>query len=474
MKDINKLFALIAMVALAFSCVEDDDFSVPDTSQIAIEAPEGTIDIQAIVNQYESTFAGQAPTPITFDENAGFIEGFVISSDEGGNFFRELVIQNDPENPTVGLNVKVDVTPLFTRFDFGRRIYIKLDGLTLNEVNGVYGLGIGDDLARIPASTLDDVILRDEETVTIVPKEVALSALSEADENQWVRINNVQFLDSELGKTFGSEPGDVFDGDRLLQTCDDFFTAPLIFQTSTFSDFKSLRVPNGSGSVDAILSRDFRDEFFVLNANSPENFNFDTTVRCQFDVVACGIASAVGSNTLLDEDFDTGINATATMPAGWTNYIETGTITWESYFNDDINSPGTRASNFQSGDDSSIAWLVTPQIDFDSQTGEVLNFITSNSFSDGSNLEVLFSNNWDGTPAGIETALWLPLGNATIVANEFPFDEFQESGNISLDCVDGIGAIAFKYTGNEADGGGTGGEFNGTYELDDVRINSSN
>jgi len=468
MKNINKLFALLAMLTMTFSCVEDDDFAVPETSQIVIDAPAGTIDLQAVVNQYRTRNA-----PILFGEDAGYIEGYVISSDEGGNFFKELIIQNKAENPTVGVNVKLDVTPLFTRFEFGRKVYVKLDGLTFGESNGVYALGIGEDFNRIQASRLGEYFLRDEETATIVPKEINLSDISQAQENQWVRVVDVQFPNSELGKTFASEQGDTFDGDRLLQSCADFFAAPVVYQTSTFADYKALRLPGGSGSVTAIVSRDFRDDFFVLNSNSPEDINFTPDTRCDFNVVQCGRADAPGPITLLDENFNTGVNNQPTMPAGWTNYIEAGSIRWTTYFNSDRNSPGTRANNFNSGDDSSIAWLITPQINFDAQDGEVLNFFTSNSFADQSSLEVLFSNDWDGTPAGVETATWSAVADATVVANSENFRNFVSSGNVSLDCVEGTGAIAFRYQGSESDGGGTSGGSNGTYELDDVKITSN-
>ncbi|KQC34482.1 hypothetical protein AAU57_03310 [Nonlabens sp. YIK11] len=473
MKNLNKLFAFLAVVAISFSCVEDDDFAIPDLNEVVVEAPAGTANLTTIINQYENTFGGQDPEPITFDETDGFVEGYVVSSDEGGNYFKELVIQNAPENPTVGVNVQADLSPLFTRFNFGRKVYIKLDGLTLGESNGVYTLGIGEDLERIFASEVLNTILRDEETATIVPKQISLSEVSESLENQWVRVSNVQFLDSELGKTFATERGDTFDGDRLIQTCEDFFATPLVFQTSTFADFKSIRVPEGSGSIDGLILRDFRDEFFVLKANAPSNFDFDPTTRCEFDVVACGTANGPGANTLIDEDFNGGVNNTATMPAGWTNYVQAGTVQWESYFDGDRNSPATRATTFRSGDDSSIAWLITPQIDFDAQTGEVLNFFTSNDFADASTLEVLFSNDWDGTPAGVETATWSALADATVVPNSEFFRNFVSSGNVSLDCVDGTGAIAFKYTGNEADGGGNSGAANGGYQLDDVTITSN-
>ncbi len=472
MKNLTRLILVLLAIFFTKSCVEDDDFNVPDTSDVVVEEPLGTINIQAIINQYESTFAGRPPEPITFDENAGFIEGFVISSDEGGNFFREIILQNAPENPTVGVNIQVDVTPLFTRFNMGRRVYVKLDGLTLGELNGVYTLGLGEDLEGIQASRLDEFIIRDEETLEIVPRAVNFEDINESLENQWIQLSDIQFADNEVGRTFASEAGDVFDGDRLLRTCSAFFNAPIVFQTSTFADFKALTIPDGRGTVNAILSRDFRDEFFVLKTNSPESVILDQP-RCDFALISCGLSSSPASNILLDQSFGNGAVGAVTSPAGWTNYIEAGTAQWENYFDVDINSRATTISNFNSDDESSIAWLITPQLDFDNQTGEVLQFITSNGFPDLSTLEVLFSNDWDGTMTGVTQATWEPLADASIVQNEDNFASFIPSGNVSLDCVDGIGAIAFRYLGSEADGGGTNGQSNGTYELDDVRITSN-
>ncbi|WP_194851694.1 DUF5689 domain-containing protein [Nonlabens antarcticus] len=472
MKKLYPLLILLFIVFITSSCIEDDDFTVPVTSEVVLDAPVGTVDIQKIINQYENTFAGRQPIPITFLENAGYIEGYVISSDEAGNFFKELVIQNQAENPTVGVNVKIDVAPLFTRLEFGRRVYIKLDGLTLSEANGVYALGFGTELNGIQAARFDDYIIRDEETVTIVPKELSLSDVSSLHENQWVRLSNVQFADDELGNSFASELGDTFDGDRKLKTCEEFFIDPIIYQTSTFADFKAVKIPNGSGSVNAIVSRDFKDEFFVLNSNSPEDFDFDPAIRCEFQVIQCGIADGPGEIVLLEETFDSEIKNRPTTPAGWTNFIESGTTSWKNYLNEETNNPGTRVTNFGSKDESSIAWLITPQLNFDSQTGEVLNFISSNSFPDGSVLAVLFSDNWDGTSAGVGAATWNPLADTTVIPNTASSNVFISSGNISLECLAGTGAIAFKYIASESDASGRDGAFNGTYELDDVKITS--
>lgn len=119
--------------------MEDDDFNLPDTAAIDIEAPANLIDISSVIGQI-----GQAQTGlVTFDPNNDqFIEGFVISSDEAGNYFEELIIQDAIENPTAGIKILIDNSPLFTTYAIGQRVYIKLDGLTAGLSNGVPVLGI--------------------------------------------------------------------------------------------------------------------------------------------------------------------------------------------------------------------------------------------------------------------------------------------------------------------------------------------
>jgi hypothetical protein len=120
-----------------------------------------------------------------------------------------------------------------------------------------------------------------------------------------------------------------------------------------------------------------------------------------------------------------------------------------------------------SGDTSTIGWLATPQINFDAQDGETLNFMTSNSFSDGSTLEVLFSNDWDGVAANIPNATWDIVADAFIVQDSDFFGDWFPSGNVDLSCVSGQGYIAWKYVGSGVS------DFDGTYELDEIKLESN-
>ena len=94
---------------------------------------------------------------------------------------------------------------------------------------------------------------------------------------------------------------------------------------------------------------------------------------------------------------------------------------------------------------------------------EYLSFQTSTSFADGSTLEALISENWDGTAATITTANWVSLP-ARIASNNDDYASFINSTFINLSSYSGTVYVAFKYSG-------TGNEnFDGTYELDNITI----
>ncbi len=147
----------------------------------------------------------------TFESTETFMEAYVVSSDEGGNFYKELVVQDKPENPNAGLLILVDDNSLFETFNFGRKIFVKLDGLSLWENNGVIQLGKQNrgDVAAIPNALIDEHLIRTTETVEIVPLPVEISEFSEEYENLYVKLDNVQFnrnlIQEERRFTFSGE-----------------------------------------------------------------------------------------------------------------------------------------------------------------------------------------------------------------------------------------------------------------------------
>jgi len=98
-------------------------------------------------------------------------------------------------------------------------------------------------------------------------------------------------------------------------------------------------------------------------------------------------------------------------------------------------------------DEPSDDWLVSPVIDFDLSTGEVLTFDSIRGFS-GPDLEILVSTDYAGG-ADPSTATW-EAESATLSGGDF---DQVGSGDIDLSSVEGTGYIAFRY---KADGTGAG------------------
>ena len=471
--NLNQITVLLVALVTLTGCVQDDDFDVPTGISGITEYPVSGAEFNPISAVLGNFLSGTGDA-ITYEESGvgvseKYTEGYIVSSDEGGNFFKELIIQDSPENPTAAIVVQVDKNPLFTQYEFGRKVFIKLNGLSVGESNGVIQLGRldGGQISRIALNQVSDFVLRTSEIGDIVAKEVSILDFNNALESQYIRLTDVQFNRNLMGLSFASESNDEFDGERLLENC--VTGASVILSTSTFSDFKGLLLPDNRGYIDCILTRDFFDEFYTVVINTPEGVNFTNPERCDPVELDCGLATTTGTNNLFSDDFETQNTNSLISGNGWTNFIQSGTEGWEAYTQTGTNSSlgvSARVRPANSNDASTVAWLITPAIDLDTNNGVTLNFQTSNSFANGSNMEVLFSSDWDGAEATITSATWGVLPAAYIVQDSDFFGDWFDSGNVALSCGTGSIYIAFKYTGSGDP------DFDGTYELDQISIDA--
>ena len=468
--QLTKVLIAILVLAMTFSCVNNDDFEVPE---ITIEEPQ--LDGEVItISSLRNLFLQEGET-VDLRGSTQYVEGYVVSSDKAGNWFEEIIIQDSPTSPTAGVRVLIDNSPLFTTYELGRKIFVKLGGLHLGDSNGVLTLGITNNLEKIAAPSQFDFITRSSKVVEIVPLDVSISDFSDALENLFVRLTDVQFIPEEtiatesgLSLSFSGEPLDQFDGERTLISCASNQTA--IFSTSTFAAFQSIALPSGRGAVSGVLTRNFFGDTFNIVVNNQNDVVFEDIARCDPIVVDCGVSDSAGAQVLFEDFFENHNTGSPISGNGWTNFIQEGTQSWETFSSTSTNaSLGISATigSFMSGDNTSIAWLITPKLNFDNQNGETLQFLTSNSFSDGSLLELLFSSDWDGVPETIPTANWDVLSAAVLVQDNDFFGDWIPSGIVDLSCISGYGYVGFRYLGSGD------GDFDGSYELDEVQINSN-
>ena len=472
----NRILVVFGLILsfLNVSCVKDDNYNTPEISIKAPNIPENNITtFKAIKSRLEQAQINGDDIAIFRADEDLYIVGYVISSDKAGNFFEELIIQNKIDDsspdadPRLGFKIDINASSLSDTYEIGRKVYIKMNGLSIGESNGVIVIGKGDGsrVGQIQAAEYKNIVIRDTEVATIIPKTASLIDLTEQDENTLIKLNNMQVNRYDLALTFAGEAIDEFDGFRTLESCQSGIS--ILIQTSTFADFKSIQVPQGKGSVEGIYSRDFRDNFNVFIINSSADINFNSIERCDPMELNCGLAATAGTTNLFYDDFQTQTNNRLITRNGWTNYIEAGTKGWEAFTSTSSNASlgrSARVGSASSGDLRNIAWLITPAINLDAFNGETLRFKTSNSFADSSYLDVLYSLDWNGTKSTITSATWGVLSAANIVKDSDSFAPWFGSGTVDLSCANGTMYIAFKYTGSGLE------SFDGTYELDEVSI----
>jgi hypothetical protein len=467
----NKIMLLlVAFITSVYfiACVEDGNFTVPQNlgteENLKLELlldsiRENQLELKSIKDLKGLYNSGSNPVKIVSDI---LIKGYVISSDAKGNYFREFYMQDAPENPTAGIKIAINLTNSYNKFNFGRAVYIRLKNLYIGEVNSGDGvITIGGKVSTTDVKEIESVALnqmnihffRSTETEIIIPKEVSLAGLNAADIGTFITVNSVIFPSNLDGKAY-VDPTEDFDTQRKIQTCQTVGYADLLIETSSFASFANKALPIGGGFLNAVVSKDYNGDFLVLVLNASEDVTM-TGARCttrsesDFPII------------LLEESFETASGEIKITD--WINYREEGTKSWSSYSDTYAQSKAARMGSKSSGDAATITWLLTKGVDLSNTKEEFLSFETSNSFANGSNLEVLISTDWDGVATNITTANWTILP-AKIVSNGEGFKNWVHSTFVNLSDYTGIVFVAFRYTGN----GNV--YFDGTYELDNITI----
>lgn len=465
-----KLITVILVTLLLSSCV-DDNFNVPTPSGNEQNKELGIIlgnitndpawNLVTIANLKSRFTSGNAPVLIRTND---VVKGYVVSSDRAGNFFQEIYIQDAAENPTAGIKVVINLRNNYTKFNIGREVYISLNGLYLGETNSRDGItAIGGKVKTTDSNEIDPMsvnqinthLFRSRTTKAIIPKTIKVAEIGSNLVGTFVRIEDAFFPAALDGLTI-VDPNESFDTQRTLSACNGSGFSEFIVETSSFANFSSVRMQSQKGgTINAVLSKDFNGNNFVLVLNEIKDLKFEDELCKPLDLSTF--------TTIFEEDFESTTGSGAIALTGWTNYSQEGSRKFTGYTDSNTNSRATRIGAFRSRDTSTISWLITPSINLNATANEFFSFESSNSFADGSELEVLISTNWDGTEANITTATWATLP-AAVVSDSESFRNWVSSGDVDLSSFSGSAHIAFRYTGS----GNSAND--GTFEIDNIKV----
>ena len=448
MKLINTLSFFAFLTIINFSCVQDDDYSVPasigqeenaNLNQLLAEIENGSADLMTI-SQLKNFFVDGEVNEI---ESNLVVKGYVSSSDYAGNFYKEFYMQDEIENPTAGIKVSINQVDSYNQFNVGREVYIKLQGLSIGETNsgdGVIAIGgganeYGDEISEITENNAATCILRSSNSYSLVPLSLNLSEINDMHIGVFVSGLSAQFASSLGGLTY-VDPQEDYDTQRDLESCVDSGTLKL--ETSAFSSFNDKMLPvEGSGTISGIITKDYFGDNRVMMLNTTDDVNFDSS-RC---------------DPLFSDDFS------SNSLNNWTVVNVEGEQTWEitPYGNP---APSAKISGFSGGSNSNEDWLITSAIDLTSLTTVTLNFQSVVRYS-GPSLEVYVSTDYSGGNPSSD-GNWQEL-SVVLDTDDSSWSSWTDSGNVDLSSYSGANVfIGFKYVSTTSN--------SATYEIDNVLV----
>lgn len=367
------------------------------------------------------------------------ISGVIVANDKGGNVYHQLFIQDDNS----GIEFKIYISGLYPEYPVGTRVVINCNGLYLGFEKGAVKLGgmFNNILGYLDANLFYPRIFIVEAGVPVVPIATTIAALNDNLLHMLISLDDVQFIDSDLGKPWAESSA------YTNRTLTDIYTNKplenrLIVYTSNYADFTNNILPSGRGKFTAILTK--------------FNSNYQLIVRDLTDIRLI----KPRFNFILSQDFSLASLGSAITVGGWQTMSLSGTKLWTAK----ITSGNTYAemNTNNSGEPSNIGWLISPRVNLAGYTSKTLVFQTAfNNWATESNLEAFISTNFDGT--NVNSATWTPISGAHIVQQAEGANTWISSGNIDLNQYSGNIYIGFKYTS-------TGGVNATAFRVDNIKI----
>lgn len=448
-----KNIALMSVITLGFLGCAESSFKDPEdtcTETSWVKTKEVS-DIVTFANTTSSTYPlPSTPKPYTQND---FIEGYVTSNDERGNFFKSVSLQTIPSSGApVGFSIAIDKESLYgDRFTPGTKVTISLNGLYCAIVDGSLKLGElfeGTSIGRISVNNLNKFVFasctQKVDESSMVRTFPISTAITNANLNTLIELDNVQFADNSLNRTmYDIDSGGGATNHLLMDKTTGVTT---IIRNSSFAQFAGNKVPAGSGKVRGVLTKfgsTFQfliREFSDLKLNTPRFYNFAGT---------------------LNENFNSYANNTTVLPK-YLNLPILGTKSWIAKTNSGLQY--IEMSSFGGTVEKNRSLFLVP-VDFTAANS--MTFQIRAQFYNGACLKVYYTNNYvpgedisNATLYDITSSFAIPTATTSA---------FASAGTYTIPAtVTGNGFFVFEYVGSSLTSGPV---VTTTMQIDNLVIN---
>jgi len=431
-----RLFSIVAFMIVFSRCVENNDTPPPENPFVA----DQIVPISDIHDMYDGEII-QITEPIA-------ITGIVIMDDTQGNFYKEVVVQDQSS----GLFLLLDTSKGLLQ---GDSVVINCQGLYLDDYSGLLQLGSTPytdasgnmRLAGFNADKYSKKLAVDLETH---PKTITIEELNAGDyQGQLVKLEHIEFIKSLEGKTYA----DAENLQAKNRPAIDCGGNTITIRTSGYAYFADSIMPSGNGSMIGVVSVFYDTKQLLIRHLNDVNMDYS---RCED-------GGGVDGEILLFENFNTlGRYEDFNIP-GWLATPQAGTKNW---YGDGYDGTSAEISAYNSGEDDNTVWMVTPGIDLTGYETYTMDFLTGYKYFTGDILEVMISTDYDeqGSPWN---ANWTVIDARIATDGDPTYDQsggYISSGNIDLSAYSGTVHIAFRYNGSGNNG------LTSKYRVDNFRV----
>jgi len=268
-----------------------------------------------------------------------YIRAVVVSSDEGGNYFKSMVIQD----ATGGVELELDMPGLYNAYPVGQKIVLVCNGLVIGDYNNLPQIGWiynGTQVGRINALFIDKYIIKDGlPSLKNLPKILTNNDIDFSghnDINKLVRLEGVTFQEEAIGKPFAFNdlPGPT--NWKINVPLANGTMKEVMVRTSNYAKFRSMIIENKEYSLTGILTI-YRSTYQLM-------------IRTKEDIKASSEESLV---------FDFTSN-NPLVNGQWSNYPATSSSPWAFRTNYMAHIGNPSGDNHKDMDD----WFISPEITY--------------------------------------------------------------------------------------------------------------
>ena len=457
---IIKFVLFVAFTAgFATSCVNSDEYPTPENSLVTYEfvATKSVQEIKTL-----SLLTGATPVLYGADD---IIEGYVTSNDKESNFYNTISLQTIPTDGSqpIGFSITANFRAFAKGFVPGRKAYIKLNGLYTAFVDGSLKIGslYNGSIGRISENEWQNYIFP---SATLVGENSFVTNLSLAEAandallNRLVEIENVQFVDESLSRTYYDvDSGGGATNHNIISTTGG---ATKYFRVSSFAPFSKKQVASGSGKIRGVMTKYGSDFQFLVRDETDIKLN---SARVSIHAPLGG--TDIQFNGSFSEAF-TSYNLSTTVFPKYINDQTTGNRYWQlKQYPTGTGNKYIEMSSFGGGGVTAKTYFFVP-IDF--SAASTFTFKKEIRYNTGEVLKVFYVKSADYTAGGP-----LNLGSFVDITSTFSLsypaigssdNSFTTAGTYNIPAtLTGTGFFVFQYSGTPT--------VTTTMQLDDITAN---